>query len=199
AHQRGLQHVRRIHRRAHRRALADEVVQLVHEQNEIAIRLQRLHQPAQPFLVLAAERGARQHRDVIEAQHARVFQRRRDVAPGDALRQAFHHGRLADARLADERGVVLSLTQQNVDHARDFRVATAHRLEIAAARLRREIDADALEHVTRIEQSFEGIPHRWSIAFEKVPVPGNDRVAEHESDHCAYREEYPEWYETLLL
>jgi len=91
------------------------------------------------------------------------------------------------------------LTQQDVDHARDFRVAAAHRLEIPAARLRREVDADALEHVPRIEQSFEWIPHRSSIAFEKVSVPGDDRVTEHERDHGAHSEEYPKWYETLLL
>ena len=36
AHERGLEHVRRIHRHAHRRALTDEIVQLVDEEDDRA-------------------------------------------------------------------------------------------------------------------------------------------------------------------
>jgi hypothetical protein len=59
AHERRFQHVGGIHRRAHGGALPDQVVQLVHEQDEVAIGLQRLHQAAEALLVLPAERGSR--------------------------------------------------------------------------------------------------------------------------------------------
>jgi len=61
-----------------------------------------------------------------------------------------------------------SLPQQDIHDAGDLGVATPHRLEIAAARLRRDIDADALQHVAGIEESFEGVPH-LSVALRKCP------------------------------
>src|SRR5262249_24970307 len=121
------------------------------------------------LFVLPAERGARQHRHMIEPQDARVLERGRHIARRDALRQPLDDRRLADARLAHERRVVLPLPQQDIDDARDFVVAAAHRLEIAAARLGRDVDAHALEHVTRIEQSFEGIPHLCQSPLRKCP------------------------------
>jgi len=61
--------------------------------------------------------------------------------------EAFHDRRLAHAGLADERRVVLPLPQQDIHDALNLGVAALHRLEIAAARLSREVDADALQHV----------------------------------------------------
>src|SRR5207247_7099499 len=104
-----------------------------------------------------------------------------------ALRQTFHYRGLADACLPDERRIVHPLPQQDIHDAGDLGVATPHRFEIAAARLRRDIDADALQHVAGIEESFERVPH-LSVASEKMPVPGNDRITEHElDDHTAIK------------
>src|SRR5258705_9931753 len=96
---------------------------------------------------------------MIELQDAGVLERGRDLTCRDALRQTFGHRGLADAGFADESRVVLALAQQDIDDPRDFGVAAAHGLEIAAARLRREIDPDAFQDVTAVEQSLEGIAH----------------------------------------
>ncbi len=48
------------------------------------------------------------------------LQRRRHVPGHDALRQALHHRRLANARLADEYGVVLGAPRQDLDGATDL-------------------------------------------------------------------------------
>src|SRR6267378_2481613 len=169
AHERGFEHVGGVHRRSHRRALADQVVQLVHEENEIAIGLERLHQTPDALFVLAPEGGTGQHRNVIHAENPGVLERGWHVAGRNALCQAFHDRRLAYARATDERSVVLALPQQDVHDAGDFGVAAADRLEVTAARLRGEIHADALEHVARIEKPFEGITHRSQSPLRKCP------------------------------
>jgi len=50
------------------------------------------------------------------------------------------------------------LPQQDIHDAGDLGVATPHRLEIAAARLRRDIDADALQHVAESKNPSKGFP-----------------------------------------
>ena len=87
---------------------------------------------------------------------------RRHFPCGDALRHPFDDGGLAHARLADERGVVLVVAQQDIHDARDLRVPAAHRLEVAAPGLRGEVHPHALEHRRRVEQPFEGADHRIS-------------------------------------
>ena len=55
--------------------------------------------------------------------------KRRHVAVGDALRQAFDDGGLADARLADQHRIVLGAAAQDLDHALQFVVAPDQRIE----------------------------------------------------------------------
>jgi len=65
---------------------------------------------------MAAERGAREHRDVIEAENTASLSAG-GRCPPNALGEAFHDRRLAHAGLADERGVVLPLSQQDIHDA----------------------------------------------------------------------------------
>jgi hypothetical protein len=71
-------------------------------------------------------------RPTSSAQQLHVLQRRRHVAARDALREAFHHGRLADAGLADHDRVVLAAAHQDVDHLADLVVAADDRVHLAA-------------------------------------------------------------------
>ncbi len=57
----------------------------------------------------------------------------RHVATHDALGETFRDRRFADARLADENGVVFRFARQNADHIADFLVAADHRVELFAA------------------------------------------------------------------
>ena len=59
------------------------------------------------------------------------LQRRRDVAGGDAQREALDDGRLADARFAGEDRVVLPAARQDVDHLADLEVAADDRVDLA--------------------------------------------------------------------
>src|SRR5438094_3500843 len=66
AHERGLEHVGGVHRRAERSPLADEIVQLVDEENDVSRRGRFLDQRADALLVLAAKRCAGEQSDVVE-------------------------------------------------------------------------------------------------------------------------------------
>ena len=55
--------------------------------------------------------------------------KRRHVALGNALRQAFHDGRLAHAGLADQHRIVLGAAAQNLHHALQLVVAPDQRVE----------------------------------------------------------------------
>jgi hypothetical protein len=96
---------------------------------------------------------------VIERQNPRILQRGRDRAGGDPLRESFDDRRLAHARLADERRIVLAVTQQDVHDAGDLGVPAPDRLEITAPGQPRQIEPDALEDVARLEQRGQRIVH----------------------------------------
>ena len=83
---------------------------------------------AQPLLELALHRRARLHEADVENAELDAPQRRRDVARGDALREAFDDRRLADARFAGQDRIVLAPAHQNVDDLTDFVVAAEDRV-----------------------------------------------------------------------
>ena len=66
-------------------------------------------------------------------------------AVDDALREAFDDGGLADARLADQHGVVLGAPLQHLHGAADLVVAADHRVELAAGGALGEIDGVFLQ------------------------------------------------------
>src|SRR5690625_2640316 len=68
-----------------------------------------------------------------------------DVPFDDATCQPLDDGGLADARLADQHGVVLGAAREHLDHAADLGVAPDHRVQAALAGQLGEVDAVLLE------------------------------------------------------
>ena len=102
-----LEQVGGVHR-ALGRAGADDRVQLVDEQDDLALGvLDLLEHGLEALLELAAVLGARDERAQVERDDALVLQALGHVAAHDALGEALGDGGLADARLADEHRVVL--------------------------------------------------------------------------------------------
>ena len=112
------------------RARAHQRVQLVDEDDGVLVLHQLLHDGLQALFELAAILGAGDDQRKIQRQNALVGQERRHVAVGDALRQAFDDGGLADARLADQHRIVLGAAAENLDHALQFVVAPDQRIEL---------------------------------------------------------------------
>ncbi len=89
-------------------ARADDRVELVQEQDDLAARvLDLLQDGLQPLLELAAVLRAGQQRTDVQRDHLAVAQRLRHVLGDDPLGEALDDRGLADAGLADQHGVVL--------------------------------------------------------------------------------------------
>ena len=117
--------------RSLRGAGADDRVQLVEEDDDAALAVgDLLEDGLEPVLELAAVLGAGDQRADVERDHAPVAQRVGDVAGDDPLCQPLDDRGLADARLADQDGVVLGAAREHLDHAPDLVVAPDDRVEL---------------------------------------------------------------------
>ena len=79
------------------------------------------------------------------------FRLSRHVALHDAQRQPFGDRRLADARLADEHGIVLRAPREHLNHAANFLIAADDRIELALPGPLDQVDAVLLQ---RLELAF---------------------------------------------
>ena len=133
ARQRRLEHVGGVDRPLGA-TRADQRVQLVDEQDDAAGgRFDLLEDGLEALLELAAELRPRDERAEIERQNLLLPQRLGDVAGGDAQRDPFDDGGLADARIADQHRVVLGAARQDLHGAADLLVAADDRIELAVA------------------------------------------------------------------
>ena len=144
AGQRRLEDVRRVDR-ALGRARADKRVELVDEEHRVVRVAQLLDDLLEPLLELAAVLGAGHERADVEGEDALVQQDVRHVAGHDPMREALRDGRLADARLADERRVVLRLAAEDLDDPLDLLLAADDRIELVGAGGLREVDAERVD------------------------------------------------------
>ena len=132
--ERGLEHIAGVDR-AFRLARAHHGVKLVDKHDNAAFGLRNLLQDRfQAFLELAAVLGSRQQRGHVQGKHLLVLQGLRHLAIDDTLRQAFHDGGLADARLADQDRIILGAPLQHLDRAPDLVIAPDDGVELAHAR-----------------------------------------------------------------
>ncbi len=116
---RGLQNVGGIDR-ALGCARAHNHMQLVNKQDDVLSLLQLFQHALDTLLELTAVFRARNHSRQVERNQALVFQVLRHIARYDFLRKAFGYRRLANAGIADQRGVVLGAAAQDLDNALDF-------------------------------------------------------------------------------
>jgi hypothetical protein len=75
----------------------------------------------------------------------RVRERLRDLVVDDALRDPFHDRGLAHARFAEQGGVVLRAAGEDLDRQVDLVGATDDGVELALARLLREVSSVLVE------------------------------------------------------
>ena len=148
AGERGLHDVRGVHR-ALGAAGADERVDLVDEEDDVARAARLVEHRLDALLELAAVLGAGDHEREVERDDAAAEQEVRDVPRGDGLREALDDGGLADARLADERGVVLVAAREDLDEALDLVLAPDHRVELLLGGEAREVAPERVERGRR--------------------------------------------------
>ena len=102
-----LEQIRRIHRTLGR-TRSDDGVQLIDKQNDLALGLLHFLQDGfQTFFEFAAEFGAGDQRAHIERDQTTILEPIGHVAGNDALGEAFGDRGFANARLADQHGIIL--------------------------------------------------------------------------------------------
>ena len=111
---------------------AHDGVELIDEQDDLALGLlYLLEHGLQAVLELAAVLGTGDQRAHVKLDEVAVTQGARNVAGHDTLGDTLDDGRLADARLADEHGVVLGATGQDLDGTTDLVGTADDRVELA--------------------------------------------------------------------
>ncbi len=142
-----LQHLGGVDR-ALGRAGADDRVQLVDEEDDLALGVLDLGEDGlQPLLELAAVLRPGEERADVERPDALPLQTLGHVAGDDPLRQPFRDRGLADTRLADQHRVVLRPAREHLDHAADLLVAADHRIELALLRRLGQVAAELRERL----------------------------------------------------
>ena len=132
--------------RALGRTGADEGVDLVDEQHDVAAGADLLEDLLQPLLEVTAVAAAGDERAEVEGVELLVLEGLGHLAAHDVLGQALDDGGLADAGLADEDGVVLRAAREHLHDPLDLLLAPDDRVELALAGRGREISAELVEH-----------------------------------------------------
>ena len=155
--------------RALRGTRADEVVELVDEQDDVAALGDLLHHLLQALLELAAVLRARDQRRQVERVDLLVLEQLRHVAVGDALGEALDHGGLADAGLADEHGVVLGAAREDLHDPLDLGLAPDDGVQLAVGRQLGQVATELVEQLGRLLLARGPRPRR------RPPGPGRRR------------------------
>ena len=113
---------------------AYEVMQLVDKEDDVATQRDLLHHLLQALLELAAILRTGHESRQVERVDLLILEQIRDLTTGDALGEPLDDGRLADAWLADQHGVVLHAADENLHHPLDLSLASNDRVELAFGR-----------------------------------------------------------------
>ena len=133
--------------RALGRAGADEIVELVDEQDDVAALGDLLHHLLEALLELAAVLRAGDERRQVERVDLLALQQLGHVGVRDPLREALDDGGLADARLADQDRVVLRAAREDLHDPLDLGLAADDGVELALGGELREVAAELVEQL----------------------------------------------------
>ena len=124
---------------------ADERVDLVDEQHDVAAGLDLLEHLLEALLEVAAVAAAGDQRAEVERVQLLVAQRVGDVVADDLLGEALDDRGLADARLADEHRVVLGAPAEDLHDPLELAAATDDRVELLLAGELGEVATELVE------------------------------------------------------
>ena len=148
----------------------DDRVKLVDEQDELPLGCGDLaEQGLEALLELATELGAGQEGTHIERPDAAAAQALRHVAGDDALGEALRDRGLADARVADQDGVVLGAAREHLNDAADLIVAADHGVDLAGLGGRGQVERVLLERA--VERLGVRIGHALAAAGRGTTRP----------------------------
>ena len=134
-----------------------EGVDLVDEDDDVAARADLLGDLLQALLEVTAVAGTGDERAEVERVELLVLQRLGHIALDDRLGETLDDGGLADAGLADEDGVVLGATGEDLHDPLRLLLAPDHRVELVVARGLREVATELVEHLRAALRTRGGV------------------------------------------
>ena len=155
---------------------ADEVVELVDEQDDVAALGDLLHHLLQALLELTAVLRPCYEGGEVERVDLLVLEDVRDLVRADARGEALDDGGLADTRLADQYRVVLRAAREDLHHALDLGLPSNHRVELPLRSQLREVAAELVEELRALRLLARGPALR-------LPAPAG--AGEHANDLVA--------------
>ena len=156
----------------------DQRVDLVDEQDNLAVVLHFLDAFLQALFEFTAKLAARNQRGHVQRDNALATQKIGHLIRHDELGQSFHHGGFAHTRLAQQQRVVLLATRQNLHHALYFFRAADNRVQLAIARFFRKIGAEFLQ-----DALLRGLAAKRIVARQHGSLP--HQVMQHATDVVA--------------
>ena len=126
---------------------ADEVVELVDEQDDVAALGDLLHHLLEALLELAAVLRAGDEGGQIQRVDLLALEQLGHVGVGDALGEALDDGGLADAGLADEHRVVLRAAREDLHDPLDLGLTAHDGVELALGGELREVAAELVQEL----------------------------------------------------
>ena len=135
----------------------DDGVHLVDKQNDVVGFGRLLDHVLEALLKLTAILGTRDKTRQIERPDILVHKILGHIASSNLLRQALDDSRLAHAGIAQDKRIVLGAARKDLHHALDFLFAANHGIELAVARLLREVGGELLERVGAAPLLLRGI------------------------------------------
>ena len=124
---------------------ADERVDLVDEQHDVAAGLDLFQHLLEALLEIAAVTAACDEGAEIEGVQLLVAQRVGDVVADDLLSETFDDRGLADAGLADEHRIVLGAAAEDLHHALELAATADDRVELLLASELGEVATELVE------------------------------------------------------
>ena len=126
---------------------ADEIVELVDEQDDVAALGDLLHHLLEALLELAAVLRAGDERGQVERVDLLALQQLGHVGVRDPLGEALDDGRLADAGLADQDRVVLRAPREDLHDPLDLGLAADDGVELALGGELRQVAPELVEQL----------------------------------------------------
>jgi hypothetical protein len=124
---------------------ADQGVQLVDEQDDVACAADLIHHRLDALFELAAVLRAGDHHGQVQHHDPPVIEQLGNLMPNDLLGQPLDDGGFADAGFAEQDGIVFHAAAQDRDDAFDLVDASDDRIELALARQLGEVTAEGVE------------------------------------------------------
>ena len=107
-------------------------MQFIDEEDDVLGATNFVHHGLDALFKLSAVLGTGNHAGQVKHHQALVKQKIRDLLRQDALRKTFNDGSLADASFAQQHGVVLGATAENLNQTLNFRLTPDDRVKLAA-------------------------------------------------------------------